>query len=79
MVGGIVIESPTGDRAVVDPEALPQWLLRGFRELGPVAPPGAEGTVTESEWAATLAARVRPVAPGKAKTTTPTKTAEQKG
>ena len=71
MVGGIVIEAPTGGRAVVALESLPEWIARGFREVGPVADPGAEGIVTREEWAATLAARTRPAtAPAKAKTTT---------
>lgn len=53
-----VIESPTGARAVVDSDALGQWLARGFTAVpgGPLAE-GADGLLTEQEWSSELARR----------------------
>lgn len=81
MIGGIVIESPTGGRAVVAPDALDQWLVRGFEAKGPAAP-DAEGDTpqTTDEWASELARReaviVAALAP---KTSAPKRSNQQKG
>lgn len=71
----VVIESPTGDRAEVHPDALHDWTQRGFKALGPAAE-GAPSLLTVPEWEAEMAARAAAVKAAttpnrKAKTTTP--------
>lgn len=52
----IVIQAPNGMRAIVHPDSLHEWLLRGFTALGPPAE-GAPGLLTVAEWADEQAAR----------------------
>lgn len=69
----IVIESPTGDRAVVAPEALDQWTLRGFQAVGEAAE-SCDGVLTVDEWQAELARRDAQVQAALTPTTTRTTT-----
>ena len=56
--GDVVIANPAldGARALVHPDALHDWTLRGWEPLGPAAE-GADGLLTEAEWAEEQARR----------------------
>ena len=74
----IVIESAQQDgaRAVVAPESLRDWELRGFSAVGPTSVNGrlqtdAEVQAAEEAEAARLAALLNPTSPKPARATTP--------
>lgn len=52
----LIIESPKGDRALVHPDSLHDWLQRGYTALGPAAE-GAPTILTVQEWESILDAR----------------------
>ena len=56
MATEIVVESPTGDRALVHPDALHDWVLRGFTAIGP-ASERRDPILTDPEWAAEVQRR----------------------
>lgn len=71
MARHVIAHPDTGDRAVVDSDALPQWQVRGFEVVpgGPLAE-GADGLLTQQEWADELASRDAQIKAALAKTTT---------
>lgn len=79
-MAGIVIENPTlpdgARRAVVAPDSLHDWTLRGWAPVGPAAD-GSDGILTEQEWAAEVARREAQVKAALAPATTPTRTAQK--
>lgn len=71
-MAGVIIENPALDkaRAVVHSDALHDWVLRGWEPQGPAAE-GADGLLTEQEWAAELVRRESQIQAVMAASTTP--------
>lgn len=59
MADRIVISNAqlNGARAISSPDALHDWVLRGWVAVGPAADSADEPTTTVAEWAAELARR----------------------
>lgn len=81
-MAGVVIENPTltagANRAIVDSAALYEMTLRGWVAVGPAAE-GADGLLTEQEWADEQARREAEVKAALAGTVETNSTTERKG
>jgi len=81
-MAGVLIENLTlpegARRAVVSPDALHDWTLRGWVACGPAAE-GADGLFTEQEWAEEVARRESEVKAALAGTVTNPRTTAKKG
>lgn len=81
-MAGVLIENlslPEGARrAVVSPDSLHDWTLRGWVALGPAAE-AADGLFTEQEWVTEVARRESEVQAALVGTTTTPRTTSKKG